>query len=109
MSDNEGSDMLQSAKVGAGTMIQDISAAFDISLLLRTKFSTTAVFHANLLTDKAGVVTFPLKMPDNIGTYEIRAVAASKYHQFGTAQKELISRRPLSLQPSLPRGKTFFL
>jgi uncharacterized protein YfaS (alpha-2-macroglobulin family) len=50
-----------------------------------------------------GNKTIEYTLPDNIGKFEIRAYAISKDSKFGVASVEQISRKNISLIPSLPR------
>jgi hypothetical protein len=73
-------------------------------LTIRSNFQTTAFFAGYLEVDSTGSVVIPYTLPDNIGTFEIRAYAFnSQSSSFGVAVKDQISRRDFSLQASLPR------
>ena len=57
--------------------------------------------------DTGGLVTTTLNLPDNVGTFVVRAYAASvstaSGHAFGSAERNVVSRRTLTLQVSLAR------
>jgi len=69
--------------------------------LMREKFETTPVFMPSLMVNGTREIEF--KMPDNIGTFVIKAISVSTNHQFGYNESELIVRKELSLHASLPR------
>jgi len=70
---------------------------------LRTNFVTTPKFIGRAVLPASGSVWVNWTLPDNIGTFEIRAYALSSKSTFGSATKDQISRRTLSLQSSAPR------
>lgn len=82
--------------------------------LARSEFSMRPLFVATLRTDQQGRVGTSVSLPDNVGTFVVRAIAASvsrgnhlsadgSTSHFGAAETELVVRRSVSLQPSLPR------
>jgi len=77
-------------------------AAIATQAPLRTDFETAPLFLGSLLVDKAGS-SFTFKLPDTIGTFVIRAYAVDSANHFGSNETTLISRRPISTQPTLPR------
>lgn len=72
------------------------------SITARTNFVTTAYFSGRLITDQNGKVHVSFKLPDNLGTFEIRAYAITTDAHFGFASNELVVRRELSMQYSGP-------
>lgn len=74
---------------------------------MRTNFSALALFKASALTDPAGKVTVPVKLPDNLTRYRIMVVAAAGERQFGKGESTLTARLPLMLRPSPPRFLNF--
>eukprot|EP01125_Pyxidicula_operculata_P000304 TRINITY_DN10363_c0_g1_i1.p1 TRINITY_DN10363_c0_g1~~TRINITY_DN10363_c0_g1_i1.p1 ORF type:complete len:2120 (-),score=451.00 TRINITY_DN10363_c0_g1_i1:124-6228(-) len=66
-------------------------------------FVTTPVFKGTINVDSSGKTKLTWKLPSNVGTFEIRALAIDDNHNFGAATKSQISRRQFSVQPSLPR------
>jgi hypothetical protein len=69
----------------------------------RRNFVTTPYFNPSVLTDQAGRAQIRFKLPDNLTTFRIMAVAASREAEFGSAQSSLKVNKPLLLLPTLPR------
>jgi uncharacterized protein YfaS (alpha-2-macroglobulin family) len=69
----------------------------------RKLFKVVAFFDPAVRTDARGQATVRFKLPDNLTTYRIMAVAASKGLEFGSGDAKVVSTKPLLLQPSLPR------
>jgi uncharacterized protein YfaS (alpha-2-macroglobulin family) len=71
----------------------------------RSRFATTAFYAPSVQTDKNGVATISVKMPDNLTTFRIMAVALDthKVDRFGKGENQITVRKPLLLRPSLPR------
>ena len=86
------------------------------AVLLRSDFKATAMFVGKAAADAQGRVRVSFNVPDNIGTWVVRAVAvvAEKdgvTRRFGNAEAKVVARRPVSLLASMPRvvrvGDTF--
>ena len=73
------------------------------SAILRSDFRTTAFFRGGLRTDTNGVARITVKLPDNITTFRLMAVAVSAGDQYGSAEAPLLVTKPLVLRPALPR------
>ncbi len=77
----------------------------------RTHFMTTAYAKASIVTDTQGRATVDFKLPENLTTYRIMAIAVDKADRFGSGQSQVTVRKPLQVRPSLPRfalvGDTF--
>jgi alpha-2-macroglobulin len=69
----------------------------------RADFRTTAYFEAGRRTDKAGKAHFAFKLPDNLTTFRVMAVAAGADDRFGSGDSQLTTYRPLMARPALPR------
>eukprot|EP01065_Artemidia_motanka_P040741 TRINITY_DN5158_c1_g2_i1.p1 TRINITY_DN5158_c1_g2~~TRINITY_DN5158_c1_g2_i1.p1 ORF type:complete len:2080 (+),score=602.26 TRINITY_DN5158_c1_g2_i1:60-6242(+) len=81
---------------------------------VRTNFKGTALFAGRVETDASGKAAVQLTAPDNVGTWSVRVVAVAKAGaawRYGSGERDVIARRPLSLNPSMPRivraGDTF--
>eukprot|EP01127_Copromyxa_protea_P014406 TRINITY_DN4004_c0_g1_i10.p1 TRINITY_DN4004_c0_g1~~TRINITY_DN4004_c0_g1_i10.p1 ORF type:complete len:1490 (-),score=239.07 TRINITY_DN4004_c0_g1_i10:1700-6169(-) len=70
---------------------------------LTSPSNRSPLFIGTLDVDISGKVVVPWVLPDNIGTFEIRAYAITKDSSFGYAKAEQITRRQLSLQQAIPR------
>ena len=71
--------------------------------LKRADFRTTAYFEAGRKTDKAGRAHFSFKLPDNLTTFRIMAVAAGSDDHFGSGESKITTFRTLMARPALPR------
>ena len=69
----------------------------------RENFVSTAYFNPSLLTDARGRATVRFKLPDNLTTFRIMAVANTVDSRFGSAAAKIRVSKPLLLLPSLPR------
>ncbi|GAP21193.1 Ig-like domain-containing alpha-2-macroglobulin family protein [Leptolinea tardivitalis] len=75
---------------------------------IRSDFNPLAAFSPTAITDNNGVVSIPVKLPDNLTRYRIMAVAVSKDGKsFGIGESSLTARLPLMVRPSAPRFLNF--
>lgn len=72
----------------------------------RSNFNPLAAFIPAAVSDAAGKVSVPVKLPDNLTRYRIMAVAA-RDRFFGEGEGSLVARLPLMLRPSAPRFLNF--
>jgi len=70
---------------------------------LRGDFRFTAYWNPNVLTDSAGEASVSFKLPDNLTTFRIMAVAQTSDSRFGRTESAFKVSKPLLMQPSLPR------
>jgi hypothetical protein len=70
--------------------------------LKRADFKTTAYFEAGRKTQN-GKAHFSFKLPDNLTTFRIMAVAASPDDRFGSGDSKITTFRKLMARPALPR------
>lgn len=71
--------------------------------LKRADFRTTAYFEAGRKTDKNGKAHFSFKLPDNLTTFRLMAVAAGADDRFGSGDAKVTTFRKLMARPALPR------
>ncbi|HXE58854.1 MAG TPA: MG2 domain-containing protein [Gemmatimonadales bacterium] len=71
--------------------------------VLRSRFQPTAFFLGSVLTDSAGVGLARAKLPDNLTTFRVMAVAVTAGDRYGSGQSSLLVTRPLVARPALPR------
>ncbi len=71
--------------------------------ILRSRFKTTAFFLGSVLTDSAGAGRAQAKLPDNLTTFRLMAVAVTAGDRYGKGQSQLLVTRPLLARPALPR------
>lgn len=70
---------------------------------LRADFRATAWFQAGVLTGEDGRAHVRFKLPDNLTTLRVMAVAVSRDDRFGSGQTDVTVSRPMMLRPALPR------
>jgi uncharacterized protein YfaS (alpha-2-macroglobulin family) len=71
--------------------------------VLRTRFQSTAFFLGAVVTDTAGRAVTAAKLPDNLTTFRVMAVAVTAGDRYGSGQSPLLVTRPLLARPALPR------
>lgn len=69
---------------------------------IRSDFKNTAYWVAQVETDQDGKHKFKFKVPDNLTTWKIIAVAVDKNHRFGFGEDEFIASKSLMIEPALP-------
>ncbi|MBX6364733.1 MAG: Ig-like domain-containing protein [Gemmatimonadetes bacterium] len=75
----------------------------DATGVLRSQFRPTAFFLASVETDENGRATAAAKLPDNVTTFRIMAVAVTTGDRYGSGESSLLATRPLVARPALPR------
>ncbi|CAD7700532.1 unnamed protein product [Ostreobium quekettii] len=88
----------------ADAEVESAGASGGAGAALRSQadFMATPLFVTVNATDNgSGAVNFTA--PDNLGTFVVRAYAATDKARFGSVETEVIVRRKLSLTPSAPR------
>jgi alpha-2-macroglobulin len=70
---------------------------------LRADFRTTAFFEAGRVTDGEGKAHVKMKLPDNLTTFRLMAVAAGGRDHFGSGEADILTNRKLMARPALPR------
>jgi alpha-2-macroglobulin len=70
---------------------------------LRKNFVATAIWSAELTTDKAGKVTSTFKVPDSLTRYRIMAIAVKDADRFGSGESAFVVNKPLMIEPVVPR------
>ena len=71
--------------------------------VLRSRFQTTAFFLGSLVTNAEGNGVAAARLPDNLTTFRLMAVAVTAGDRFGSGQSSLLVTRPLVARPALPR------
>jgi len=75
----------------------------DVEGILRSRFQTTAFFLGSVVTDSAGHAEARAKLPDNLTTFRLMAVAVTAGDRYGSGEAKLLVTRPLLARPALPR------
>ena len=69
----------------------------------RGLFRPTAFFFPSLVTGPDAVATVKVKLPDNLTTWNVYAVAMTSGEGFGAAESFFRTNKPLMARPQLPR------
>ncbi|HMA43603.1 MAG TPA: MG2 domain-containing protein [Gemmatimonadales bacterium] len=75
----------------------------DVAGILRSRFQTTAFFLGSVITDPTGHAVAAAKLPDNLTTFRLMAVAVTAGDRYGSGEAKLLVTRPLLARPALPR------
>lgn len=75
----------------------------DVGGVLRSRFQTTAFFLGSVVTDAEGRAVASARLPDNLTTFRIMAVAVTAGDRYGSASSSMLVTRPLVARPALPR------
>jgi uncharacterized protein YfaS (alpha-2-macroglobulin family) len=70
---------------------------------MRADFRATAWFQPGVVTGDDGRAKIHFKLPDNLTTLRLMAVAVAQDDRFGSGETQLVTSRPLMLRPALPR------
>ncbi|MCE9602863.1 MAG: hypothetical protein K8S21_11720 [Gemmatimonadetes bacterium] len=71
--------------------------------VLRSKFKTTAFYLGDVVTDSAGNAETRAKLPDNLTTFRLMAVAVTESDRYGSGESPMLVTRPVVARPALPR------
>lgn len=71
--------------------------------IMRSRFRSTAFFLGSVVTDSAGVAEVAAKLPDNLTTFRLMAVAVTAGDRYGSGDAPLLVTRELVARPALPR------
>ncbi|KAG2447335.1 hypothetical protein HYH02_007664 [Chlamydomonas schloesseri] len=92
-----------SADSSRGSSNEATKSNSGVSVRQEDDFIVTPLF-ANAVTDGSGTARFTFTAPPNLGTFVLRAFAASgAAAKYGSGEAKLAVRRALSLTPSVPR------
>jgi alpha-2-macroglobulin len=75
----------------------------DAADILRSRFQTTAFFLGSVVTGADGRATAVARLPDNLTTFRLMAVAVTAGDRYGSGESILLVTRPLVARPALPR------
>ncbi len=71
--------------------------------VLRSRFASTAFFLGSVETDEAGEAVAAARLPDNLTTFRVMAVAVTAGDRYGSGESRVLVTRPLLARPALPR------
>jgi uncharacterized protein YfaS (alpha-2-macroglobulin family) len=97
------SDLMLSANVVATAVGSSVALSAAPVVLLRREFRSTAFYLATTRTDDQGRAEVRAKLPDNLTTYRMMAVAVGADDRLGSGDTTLLVTRPLVARPTLPR------
>lgn len=75
----------------------------DAEGVLRSRFKTTAFFLGSVVTDDDGKAVAVARLPDNLTTFRVMAVAVTAGDRYGSGEGKLLVTRPLLVRAALPR------
>lgn len=96
-------NILHEADIPDGTKGGDGVDPEDLAKHARGVFRDTAFWDASIETDTNGRASVTFKLPDNLTTWQIEALAVTEDTKFGTSYSEFASRKELMVQPLTPR------
>ena len=70
---------------------------------VRSDLRATAYFAPNLQTDASGKATVRFKLPDNLTTFRLMAVAVGTDDHFGRGEGRIVTNKDLMIRPLMPR------
>jgi len=70
---------------------------------LRTLFQSTAYWNPRVAVGADGKASVSVKLPDNLTRYRVMVVVVDAAGRAGSAEEGLVVKKPLMLQPVLPR------
>ena len=70
---------------------------------MRSDFRTTVHFEAGRAVGNDGQATFHFKLPDNLTSFRLMAVAAGAQDRFGFGESSITTSRKLMARPAMPR------
>ncbi len=73
---------------------------------VRSNFSDTAFWRAQVTTGANGQAVVAIRLPDNLTTWRLTALAVTKDTQVGQAINRIVTTRPLLVRPRVPRFLT---
>lgn len=75
----------------------------DMTGIMRSRFEPTAFFLGSIVTDDSGEAVASAKLPDNLTTFRVMAVAVTTGDRYGRGESDILVTRPLIARPALPR------
>ena len=81
----------------------EVGGGFDFPGKVRSDFNTTVYFEAGRAVGTDGRALFQFKLPDNLTSFRLMAVAAGGDDRFGFGEGSITTNRPLMVRPAVPR------
>jgi alpha-2-macroglobulin len=82
----------------------EVGGGMDLPGRLRSDFKTTVYFESGRAVGADGQAAFHFKLPDNLTSFRLMAVAAGSEDRFGFGDGSITTNRPLMARPALPRS-----
>ena len=82
---------------------QGATTISDRNLVGRSVFRPTAFFLTSVITGANGAASVRARLPDNLTTWKVFAVAATTSDAFGGGEASFTTNKPLMIRPQLPR------
>lgn len=79
------------------------SEAVKNEVAVRHNFNESAFFFPVLRTDKEGRFSIDFTLPESNTTWKLQTLAHTKDMKYGQLTKEVVSSKPLMVQPNMPR------
>jgi len=92
-----------SAVAVAGSAAANSTVVITRQVNPRRDFRSTAFYIASLMVGVEGQATARVKLPDNLTTYRVFAVAMTKDDRYGKGDSSFVVTKPLFARASLPR------
>ena len=73
----------------------------------RSNFAVLALFAPDIITDKNGHASVPMRLPDSVTNYKIMAAVVAALDKYGVAEAKISTRIGLAIKPSPPRFLNF--
>lgn len=70
---------------------------------VRKNFNETAFFFPDLKTDSSGSIEFGFTIPEALTRWKFQALAHTKDLAFGYSSREIVTQKPVMVQPNAPR------
>jgi uncharacterized protein YfaS (alpha-2-macroglobulin family) len=96
-----GFEMADSANADKGN---EVGGGGEMPGHLRADFRTTVYFEAGHAVGSDGKSSFRFKLPDNLTSFRLMAVAAGSEDRFGFGEGSITTNRQLMARPALPRS-----
>ncbi len=96
----------ENLQVNTGQSISQVAKsdyAVQNSGVIRSDFRDTAFWSPSLQTDRKGLATLQVKLPDNLTAWRLTAEAITKDTAVGSTRTSIIATKPLVARLSMPR------
>jgi alpha-2-macroglobulin len=92
-----------SASLNAVVVENSGAGAAGLLSAARSDFRSTAFYQAGLRTDVSGRARVSVRLPDNLTTFRLMAIAVDASDRVGSGEGKIIATKPLLVRASMPR------